>query len=139
MEEQQKKKFDRAKLQLVVLVVAFVLFGLSALFGIASGISYGKAEATYAYASRINQALGFYKNDQGRYPSVDQFYNQRILIPNYLSDLPSPQDVSGACSNYQSFAYAQTDPQTYSLIFCLTQNANGLKSGLHRFNQAGLQ
>lgn len=127
------------KLQLIVLVVACVLFGLSVLFGIAAGFSAGKSKATFDSVSAVNKALQYYKQDQGRFPTADQFYNQRILVPNYMDTVPEPQDLSGGCAKYTEFIYAQTAPSNYVLEFCLTSAAGGLGKGLHAFTEKGLQ
>jgi len=131
----QQQGAKNSKLQLIVLVVACVLLGLAVLFGIASGFSTGRSRATLASAQAINQALKYYSSDQGRYPSADQYYNQRILVPNYMQNLPLPQD--GSCSGRTDFIYSQDSPDQYRLEFCLTASAGGFGSGVHAFTEKG--
>jgi|GEM_PF-833977 len=128
-----------SKLQLIILVVACVLFGLSLLFGIYSGFSLGRSEVTFQNAQQINIALQYYKADQVAYPTADQFYTQRILVPFYLPALPEPSDASGSCKNFTQFIYTQPAPGQFLLEFCLTSGTNGLGSGLHAFTEKGLE
>lgn len=133
------QNLNQERLRLIVMILACVLFTLSLLFGIASGFSYGQSKATFSYAQKINQALAFYQSDQGRYPSATQFYDQRILVPDYLTDLPKPLDASSACASYNQFFYSQSNPQNFDLEFCMKQSASGLSAGSHIFTEKGLQ
>jgi hypothetical protein len=133
------KNLDQSGLRLLILIIASLLFGFSLIFGISAGIAYGRSQATLAYVQKIGQALAYYKADQGIYPSADQFYNQRILVPDYLSDFPQPQESNGACSNYKQFFYSQQNPLSYNLQFCLSQKTGGLAAGVHILTQKGLQ
>lgn len=120
-----------SRLQLIVMVVAFVLFVLSLGWGIFSGFAYAKSVATYNNVDILNTALGYYFKDQGVYPTADQFYNQQVLRLLYLNGMPKPEDASGACSAYTDFVYTQTNPKNFSLKFCLLQGVHGWPAGVN--------
>ncbi len=119
------------RLQLILMVVAFVLFAVSVIWGISSGNSYGKSVATYNNVDLINQALAFYFKDQSVYPSPTQFKDDQVLRLLYLSAMPKPEDVTGVCANFKDFIYSQTNPHNFTLQFCLLQSVNGWPAGVN--------
>lgn len=129
-DQTKEEKFRR--LQSTTMVAALVLFFLSAIWGIYAGYQYGKSKATYQSVSHLYDALNFYYQDQGRYPSADQLYNQSILTAyNYIGNLPKPDDATGKCSEYKDFIYTQSKPSDFSLQFCLLKPVGGYSSGLN--------
>ena len=126
--------FNQSRLQLIVLVVAFVLFVVSIMLGVLSGISYGKSLATYHGVDTINQALQYYKKDQGVYPTPTQFSDDQILRLLYIDTMPVPADVTGSCSNYKDFQYTQTTRNDFTLQFCLLQAVNGWAAGVNHLS-----
>lgn len=134
------RNIPREKLQLIVLVAVVLLFVLVLLWGIFSGLALGKAQSTYRQVDNINTALQYYFKDQDRYPTADQFSNQKILVPYYMQAMPTPQNTgSGACSNYKDFIYSQKSPKTFSLQFCLNADAYGVSKGMHILTEQSLQ
>ncbi|TSC66429.1 MAG: hypothetical protein G01um101477_86 [Candidatus Doudnabacteria bacterium Gr01-1014_77] len=134
------RNISREKLQLIVLVAVVLLFALILIWGIFSGLALGKAKSTYRQVDNINTALQYYYKDQDRYPTADQFNNQKILVPYYMQSMPTPESAgSGACSNIKDFVYSQKTPKTFSLQFCMNAKANGLSGGVHILTEQSLQ
>lgn len=130
MAEQQKTANTNTKLQSILLAAAFILFVIFLLWGIFSGVTYGKDKATYKNIEAINDALTYYHSDQDRYPSAAQFSNQ-ILVPLYISAIPKPENAAGSCASYPEFKYSQTIATDFKIEFCLNQGYAGLSKGLH--------
>lgn len=125
----KEKKFNR--LQSITLIAAVVLFLLSGIWGVYAGNQYGKSKATYVSVSHLYDALNFYYQDQGRFPSADQLYNQSVLNAyNYIGNLPVPDDATGICAPYQKFIYTQSTPRDFSLQFCLLKGVAGYPAGV---------
>ncbi len=134
------KNIPREKLQLIVLVAVVLLFILILIWGIFSGLALGKAKSTYRQVENINTALKYYFKDQDRYPTADQFNNQKILVPYYIQAMPTPESAgSGACSNVKDFIYSQKNPKTFTFQFCMNAGANGLSKGVHILTEQSLQ
>ncbi len=134
------RNMPKEKLQLVILVAVVILFVLVLLWGIFSGLALGKAQSTYRQVDNINTALGYYFKDQDRYPTADQFSNQKILVPYYMQAMPIPESAgSGVCSNYKDFLYSQKSPKTFTLQFCLNAKAYGVSKGVHILTEQSLQ
>lgn len=140
MEITPENSVSSSRLQSKVLVAAFLLVTVSIAWGAYSGYRLGQSKATLAQASNLNDALRFYYQDQGRYPSSDQFYNKNILTAfSYLDGLPKPESVSGQCSDYKDFYYSQSSPQKFALIFCITRSAEGFSKGVHTITEKGVE
>jgi hypothetical protein len=139
MEVQPQNSVQNSKLQSYLLAAAFILFVLALVFGIFSGVNHGRDKATLKNLETINTALGYYHSDQGRYPTAVQFNDQKILVPVYLKDMPTPQNVSGACAKNMEFVYSQKNASEFSIQFCLKQGADGISKGQHLLTQQGVQ
>lgn len=140
MELTSENSVSSSKLQSKVLVAAFVLLVASIAWGSYSGYRVGQSKATLVQASNLNDALRFYYQDQGRYPSADQFYNKNILTAfSYMDGLPKPESTSGECSDYKDFYYSQTSPQKFALTFCITRSAEGFSKGVHTITEKGAE
>lgn len=123
------------RLQSISLIAASVLFLLCVFGGLYSGVQLGKSKATYESASAIYDALNYFHQDQGSYPSAEQFYNQQILVSyKYLNQFPKPEDASGTCSAYQDFIYTRPSSSDFQLQFCLTQPVGGYNAGVNVIN-----
>ncbi len=133
------KSLITSKQQLFILIAAFILFALAVLVGISSGRSNAKVQADYQSIIQINSALKYFYSDNDRYPSADQFMNQKILVPNYLAAMPVMQATGGACKDSTGYFYAQTAPANFSIKFCLAKSTNGLTAGTHELSESGLR
>jgi len=138
-EAQNQNSNPSNKLQSIFLAAAFVLFVLSAVWGIFSGVASGKDQATYANVDALNSALHYYFSDQDQYPTATQFKDQLILVPLYLSSMPQPLSTGGSCAGINDFAYSQSKPSDFKLQFCLQQGTNGLSAGIHALSEKGVQ
>ena len=127
------------RVQKMILWAAVFLFVAGIGLGIISGITYAQSRATYQNALEVREALRYYRDDQDRYPSADQFRNQNILVPYYLDRLPSPVGASGTCAQYGAFVYSQASSRDFSLQFCLEQGVAGLSAGVHTFTEQGVR
>ncbi|MDB4939855.1 MAG: hypothetical protein JWO40_280 [Candidatus Doudnabacteria bacterium] len=128
-----------SKLQSYFLAAAFVLFVLSIVLGIFSGVASGKDQATFKNVGNISNALQFYYSDQDRYPTETQFNDQKILIPFYISAIPKPENAQGVCAGVTDFKYTQQNAGSYKLDFCLVQGTAGLSKGMHTLTEKTLQ
>lgn len=126
-------------MQSLTLVAVIILFVLSILWGIFSGITLGKDQANYQNVENLNQALHYFNSDQDRYPTADEFYTQKLLTPFYMSAMPSPPNINGACKNYSQYYYSQSLPSDFSLQFCLNSGTHGLSSGVHILTVQGVK
>ncbi len=127
------KHWQAPELQSLTLVIAIILFVASLLFGAFSGIALGKDQATLGNVKNIAQALKYFHNDQQRYPTADEFFNQKILTPYYMSDIPTPVNAaSGTCQGISQYTYIQLDAQNYSLGFCLNSAISGFNQGVNQ-------
>lgn len=118
---------DKKKLYLYFggLVVAAVL-----LFALVSGASAGKSNAqdktVLNGAQSVQKALGYFYNDQNRYPTAEEFQDKNIML-TYLTTFPLPNFVSASCP--QSFIYKRITAQSYQLDFCLVRGLSGYIKG----------
>lgn len=129
----------QTKQQLIILIAAFILFILAIIFGIMSGRWSAKANADYQNVMHLNAALNYYFSDQDRYPSADEFYNQKILVPQYLTSMPIVAGTGGVCAGYDQYFYSQSEPARFSLKFCLLKPVASLSKGPHELTEAGIQ
>lgn len=74
----------------------------------------------------ITQALEYFYQDQGRYPSINEFDDQNVMR-QYLSNFPPQQFVSGICD--KSIDYVNTFRSDYELRFCLPKSVKGYRTG----------
>ncbi len=137
-DDQGLKKLSTEQLQLIFLVVAAILLALSLIFGIFSGFGNARARAEFDSVDKIKTALKFYNADQGRFPTQNEFLSQRILVPDYLTEMPTFISQGGACKNFTNLSYSQTNQQNFALVFCLEQSAGGLSSGIHILTNKGV-
>lgn len=133
------ENFVSKKTQITVFIAVFAAFLLAIILGTFSGISYGQSKATYVGAWNITKALKYFHDDQGSYPTSEQYLNQIILVPLYLSSIPKPDDVSGACSKNPEFYYEQKSQDSFALQFCLKQSVAGFPAGLNLFTEKNIQ
>jgi hypothetical protein len=124
-------------------VAVFFIFLVWACFGgWSSGTTRAQSEATYENIVQLHQALANFQSDQAAFPSAYQFTTQEILEVLYLGAVPLPQDVSGVCAKYPTFAYSlagsRGSAQDYSLTFCLTAATQGLAAGVHTLSSSGV-
>ncbi len=131
MEDLQNKLTGFERLQSLILTAAFILFAGAMVLGIFRGVTWGKDKATYKDVQTISSALQFYFSDQDRYPTATQFNDQKVLVPFYLSALPAPENVGGACSSSDQFIYTQSQPANFTLQFCLQRVSYRLDAGSH--------
>lgn len=127
----KKETFISQRTQSLILIAAVVLFFVSLGLGLWQGYRYGQDQANLKNVSEISSALTFYHQDQDRYPTQDEFANQAILIPYYMSAMPVPANLSGECKTFTQYAYSQETPQDYSLQFCLNNAISGWSKGIN--------
>ena len=128
-----------SKAQIAAGVAAFVLLLGSIFLGFRSGLARAHSLDTYNSVDALNQALGFYFQDQTEYPTEQQFDGQQILTVNYLTAQPAPTDASGVCTGQTSFSYNRPSAKTFQLQFCLQQAVKGLNAGTHILTDSGVK
>jgi hypothetical protein len=127
-----------AALRMATTAAVFVFAAWACWTGWSSGTSAARAEATYEDVVQLHQALAYYQQDQGTFPSAYQYQSQEILKLLYIAAMPTPQDVTGACAKYPSFQYELADSQSYSLKFCLNAAVQNLAPGMHTLSSSGV-
>jgi len=112
---------------------------LLSICGIFSGIARAKSLDTYNSVSKLYQSLQYYEKDESQYPTLEQFHDQQVLVPNYIDKMIFPTDSDGLCKGQTEFAYQRISPQSFQLQFCLEKKVNGLVAGNHIIGEQGLE
>ena len=100
----------------VTVIVGTVILLLLAFWGIAAGKAQAQAQTITANVLAIEKSLGFFYNDQTRYPSPDELASPTTMEP-YLKNFSLTQFASASCP--ETYVYKQISPSSYQLNFCL--------------------
>lgn len=143
------KKTDKG-FTLIELLVVIAIIGILATVSV---ISLNNARAKSRDAKRagnikqIQTALELYFNDNGHYPSANEWSSGKIFSTSsagtstYMEIIPSaPSPSDGTCSNTQNtISYTPTsDGSSYSISFCLGNNTGTLNAGSKCLNPSGI-
>ncbi len=110
-----------------VIVVAVVLF-FTLYRGARSGVLVAKSDTVLSDTRAIVQAFSYFHDDQGRYPSQDEFTNN-ALMSVYLTNFPPAQITGGVCN--ATFGYHTIDYTSYELHFCLPTGTQKFPAGIN--------
>ncbi len=114
-----------------VLGVAVVLL-LSVIFGYRAGNTAAQASFAVTQSAEITKALNYFYNDFDRYPTAEEFFDQKIMA-TYFSSFPLVQITSSACT--QTFAYRLLESDSYQLGICLPVAVPGWQIGWNRISE----
>lgn len=119
--------------EVVIVGLLGVVFFVSVAFGIRAGISGSQSRFTVANAQQVVKALGYFKNDQDRYPSPSEFADRNIML-KYFSVYPVPTIISGQCA--QQYVYRTNTPQDFELVYCLTSAVGNSLAGYNTVDES---
>ena len=117
---------------ITVLGVAVVLL-YSLIYGYSAGGLKAQSSFAAAQAPEITKALNYFYNDFDRYPTTDEFFDQKIMA-TYFTAFPLVQIPGGSCS--QTFAYRQLKSNAYQLGVCIAAALSGWQAGWNRFTES---
>ena len=112
-----------------LIVAAILLLCIS--WGSSSGRSNAQAEIVDADAHQAVLALKYFYQDQGRFPS-DQEFTDKNAMGTYFNIYPLPNFPSSVCQ--QSFIYNRVSPTSYELSFCLVAPTGGDNQGWNKIS-----
>jgi len=124
--------FSSRLVQNIIVIVAVVALILAAVFAYRSGTNGGKTRAIIAAVPAIQKGLGYFYQDQNRYPTTQEFLDRNLMM-NYFTPFPPSQITGGSCS--QSFAYRSSDLNKYSVYFCLPSAGGSFKGGWNQIDK----
>ena len=109
---------------LTVFGMAVILFSVIA-WGRSNGEKQEQSLFLVQTAQSLQQGLGYFFHDQGRFPTASEFSNRQIMS-SYLTTTPL-NIPSGSCTS--SFKYQQLSASKYRLDFCLPASSGSFNSG----------
>lgn len=109
-----------------------LVFGLFLMFGFFAGRTDSRSRLTVNNAKEIVKGLNYFKADQARYPSPDEFKDRNIML-EYFSVYPLPSIVTKACP--ERYAYSTSRVDSFKLEYCLDSNFNGSLTGVNSFDE----
>lgn len=122
--------FNYRVLQYGLIVFLAIIFSVVVIYGVLVGRDESRSKLSLYNANQILVGLGYFKKDQARYPSPNEFSDKGVML-NYFSVYPFPVIASTLCP--QNFQYTTSKSDNFSLGFCLDSNYDGGKKGLNYF------
>jgi hypothetical protein len=110
----------------IAVIFVTAIFVLSLIAGYNSGKNKSRSEFVFNLQEQIQIGLNNFYLDQDRFPSLDEFFNQGIML-NYFSSILSQSPKSKNCS--ENFVYKKLSNSSYQLDFCLDTDLNNYKKG----------
>ncbi len=119
-------------LQNIVIGLLGVMFLVSLFFGYRAGRDYSRAKVTVYNAQEIVKGLNYFKADQARYPSPDEFGDRNIAL-EYFSVFPFPEPKSSYCK--ARYEYKTAKSQEFKLNYCLETSVGNASTGWNTFDE----
>lgn len=110
----------------IAVIFVTAIFVLSVVAGYNSGKNKSRSEFVFNLQEQIQIGLNNFYLDQDRFPSLDEFFNQGIML-NYFSSVLSQSPQSKTCSD--NFVYKKLSNGSYQLDFCLDTEVGNYYKG----------
>jgi prepilin-type N-terminal cleavage/methylation domain-containing protein len=131
---------------LIELLVVISIIGMLAavvMVSLNSARSKSRDAKRVSSVRQIITSLELFFNDNGRYPAVSsgapQASDGSPTYSTYLVSYPAYPTPSGTNCGATAFTYTRPTTETYTILFCLENQAGGLTAGTHTATQAGIQ
>lgn len=113
----------------VLLGILIIITALGLWWAVVNGIAAAKSKQILKDVAAIQEGFEFFKQDQQRYPSQDEFADNDIMR-GYLSGFPPEQFPTAQCS--ETYDYFNAFPNSYELRFCLPKAIQGYQAGWNK-------
>lgn len=131
---------EAGRVSIKLLIVSFLVFAglLALLLAFFSARTQAANNNRVADVTQIQAALKIYFDENGFYPpgsGTPTGFNE------YLDFWPTPPKPAGSCGRGTDvYSYSQRSlGSDYSLTFCLSSSASGLRPGIYTLTSRGLQ
>ena len=145
IKKSNKKKFQAFTLiELLVVIAVVAIIATLAVIALQQARSRARDSKRIADVKQVQTALELFFNEQGRYPTVDEWNSGSLITSTsqiLMQDIPvAPYPADGSCdSNQNNFYYEPSeDYSTYSLSFCLGNDVSDLSEGLKCLTPGGI-
>lgn len=128
MDMQIQPRYIRA----AILAVVMISICATSIAGLRAGRDIAKSKLVVSQASAVIQALGYFHDDQDRYPSSAEFEDGNRLGV-YLAPVPLVQVASKICPG--TLAYDTFDQRSFTLSYCITRQVDGQAIGVHKITE----
>lgn len=120
---------QKSKIAFIVVVLTFVL-GILALSGFSSGKKQAQSKVVLGMVFEIEKGLDFFYKDNGRFPSANEFLEEKIMAP-YFNQLPALPEIDPKICN-AAYIYNRPSIKSYELNFCLPKSTDGFIRGWNK-------
>ena len=137
-----KKAFTLVELLVVIAVIAII--ATLAVIALQQARSRARDSKRIADVKQVQTALELFFNEQGRYPTVDEWNSGSLITSTsqiLMQDIPvAPYPADGSCDSTTNNFYYQPngDYSNYSISFCLGNDISGLSDGLKCMTPGGI-
>jgi|SRR6185503_8487970 len=113
----------------ITITLCGIVFMLVMGFAVRSGYRRAQSSILYDNTGQLSLALEYFKQDNNRYPSTNEFTDQNSF-GRYLNGFPLKPLTSGICNN--SYQYVLINPLMYELDVCLPVSVESLPAGVQK-------
>ncbi len=121
--------FENYRSQTIAVMVMAVFFFFALVWGGFKGYDQAKAKTIVTNSQTLMEGLQYFYNDQNRYPTLQEFADNNLML-NYFNPFPARPILSSGCS--QNLIYKTTSYQSYELDFCLPGKQDKFQKGWNK-------